>query len=273
VFKKPVRLGVNGVEKIMTAQRFVIESFREDSSTVLLEGDEFHHLARVLRKSPGDKVEVLNGRGCIGIGLIKTIEKDKAAIQIVSRVNHTRIQPELHLAVALPNSENVFDGILKQCTQLGVSWFHPIISSRSRHVNRSILANRMDRWRRIVVNSCKQCRQPWFPGLSEPIELEEFVSAKLNKPATILMGWEPGITEYIKIASRSISYGESIIWLVGSEGGWTDQERRHLEQSGIQSLRLGAFVLTTAVACVAGSGLLIAEQQRTVNELSSDYSE
>jgi len=248
----------------MTAQRFFIDSYQDGSPTVLLRDEEFHHLARVLRKSPGAMVEILNGRGCIGTGIVKTIDRDVATIQMTSCTVQERSQPDLHLAVALPKSETVYDDIIKHCTQLGVSRFYPLTSARSRHLNRSSLPNRMDRWRRIVVNSCKQCRQPWFPGMSEPSDLADFISEKQSKSATIFMGWEPGILESTTMGNLSVPLNEPVIWLVGPEGGWTDQEKWQLDQSGIQSLRLGSFILTTDVACVAGSALIIAHQKRSV---------
>ena len=66
----------------MKEKRFYINSELFKNKKVIIEGEEFHHLANVMRARVGDKVCLFNGNGNFYFGEITQINKKNAEILI-----------------------------------------------------------------------------------------------------------------------------------------------------------------------------------------------
>ena len=87
---------------------------------------ESEHLFRVFRAAPGDKVEILDGRG--GSAIAGVVRKGVLIAESAERAPEPR--RKLHLYCALPRRQKL-DDLLKQSAELGVWSFHPVTLERS----------------------------------------------------------------------------------------------------------------------------------------------
>ncbi|MBN1354963.1 16S rRNA (uracil(1498)-N(3))-methyltransferase [bacterium] len=252
----------------MTAVRFYCRHLGTCPVLIHLDAEESHHLMRVVRKQPGDTVEILDGQGRIAQGVVQRTMRNSASVEIHSMQMYESVHPEFHMAVALPRSEETFDMILKGCIQFSAAVFQPLFSSRSRKLNRSQIQRRLIRWKRIVVNSCKQCRQPWFPRILEPVEIDRYLDEPKAGDHLAFTGQEPGMTRQSSGPVPDIRFPSRIIWLVGPEGGWSEREWDLIRQSGFRSLQISPFVLTTEMACIGGMAVLMERYMESEPECS-----
>ena len=53
-------------------------------NTLSLEGEEFHHLSRVMRKQEGEEIELVNGRHRLALARIESLQKSHAKLLILN---------------------------------------------------------------------------------------------------------------------------------------------------------------------------------------------
>lgn len=224
---------------------------REAGQVVRIQGEEAHHLARVRRLATGDAVELLDGRGLRARALVGEIHKSREGWELVLNVSDARIEPkpcvrlEVFAAAAKGDRlEEMIDGL----SQVGADAYRPL---RSRRTVVDPREGKLERLRRVAVESLKQCGRAWVLEIGDAIDLEA--------------GLQGGATDHIIVADASgveasrltLRQGcERVVLLVGPEGGWSDEERARFVSAGTTLVRLGAHVLRVETAAVVGAARL-----------------
>src|SRR5262245_14726334 len=106
----------------MPADRFFLNSDLKAKAIVLLEGQEHHHLAHVMRFNEGEVVELVNGRGDLATGKIGEIGKKNVAIELESVSRKEEISSRIYLGVPFMRPSKL-EWIVEKGTELGVSAF------------------------------------------------------------------------------------------------------------------------------------------------------
>ena len=87
---------------------------------VQLEGEEFHHLSRVMRKKEGDVVELLNGKNTLALATLTSISKHGATLVVTQSEDKKPLLPPLKLIQAIPKMTPL-ELILQKGTEIGAS--------------------------------------------------------------------------------------------------------------------------------------------------------
>ena len=82
----------------MKLKRYYIESELKENTTVLLEGEEFHHLKNVMRTRVGDLVELFNGTSVNAEAEVVSIDKNKATLKI-NNVKENQSEPKINFTL------------------------------------------------------------------------------------------------------------------------------------------------------------------------------
>lgn len=207
-------------------------------NTVILEGQEFHHLTRVMRKQVGDTIELVNGQHMLAEGTIYSLSKWEATITISSTSTQNPQLPSLTLIQALPKLPKL-EIILQKGTELGVSEFYLYPSSQSeKHTLSDNQKNRLDQ---IIIGAMKQCGRldiptlKWgFPELTTPLFFGDL------RPEA------PLLSEKATLPSAL---------LIGPEKGLTNEELKKFDNQG-QGVQISPYILRTETAAIAGLSLL-----------------
>lgn len=202
----------------MPHDRFYIDA--PLNSPVILDGDEFHHLSRVMRKQAGDEVELVNGRHVIALARVESLQKSHAELIILRHEEKKPSLPPLSLVQALPKLSNL-ELIIQKGTELGVSTFYLYPSDRSE--KKELSKNQLNRLHHILIGAMKQCGRldlpeiRWgFPELSGNVyfgdisEEAPLLSQVGKLPATLIIGPEKGLTEDEVKDFEKIGVGVSI---------------------------------------------------------------
>ncbi len=235
----------------------------------MLEGEESHHLVRVMRARPGDPCTLFDGTGTEFRAEVAEILPKKVRLRILSRQDVDRESPfRVTIGVPLPKGERE-RFLVEKLTELGVTALVPIVTERT--VVRSTAAA-VRRLERAVIEASKQCGRNRLMHIAAPTA---FLSFLRDHSSTVVRwiahpgGWVPQATAYgdASDASNSIpcrvesdvSSAEGTggphshaarVAVVGPEGGFTPDELQAAVALGWQRVDLGPRVLRSETAAI-----------------------
>jgi 16S rRNA (uracil1498-N3)-methyltransferase len=154
---------------------------------------------------------------------------------------------QLNLGVALLKGEK-FDLLVQKATELGVTKITPLITRYADiHLrDASDATKRVTRWQRIALEAAKQSGRAFVPEISLPVAFD-----KLEVEGAGVMFSERGGQPIENLAAAS-----SITALVGSEGGWADEEIDAAQARGFHVVTLGGRILRAETAAIAVTVLM-----------------
>ena len=215
--------------------------------------DAAHHALRVLRLRVGDEVEIFDGVGNVCHGLIAELSGKRVTVTEISPSGNNRESP-LHmvLAQALSGSEKM-DWVIQKATELGVKEIQPVATERSvARLPAERIHRRLEHWRQIAISACEQCGRSMLPGLHAPMDIMEWLQQTKLAPAAKYILLPDGETSLHAQAKPK----DEVVLLVGAEGGFTQAETTAALQCGFIPVRMGARVMRTETAAVAGLAAL-----------------
>jgi 16S rRNA (uracil1498-N3)-methyltransferase len=232
----------------MTRRRFHAPPTAFTQTTVTLTADEARHLRDVLRLKAGDEVYVFDGRGHEFRCSVSNTKRDSAELRIEAEVEPAKpeSQLQLNLCVALLKGEK-FDLVVQKATELGVTAVTPLIT---RHADihlrdQSDATKRVARWQRIALEAAKQSGRAFVPEISLPVAFE-----------TALEGVGVMFSERGGEPFERLTGAGAMTALVGSEGGWADEEIEAARARDFHIVTLGGRILRAETAAIAVTVLL-----------------
>ncbi|MDX6611319.1 MAG: rRNA (uracil1498-N3)-methyltransferase [Blastocatellia bacterium] len=248
------------VHNLMTRRRFYAPPGAIDAkaNTATLSGDEARHLRDVLRLAQGDEVFLFDGEGREYRCSINKIGRASSTLRVIEEVTAAALESPLKLtiAVALLKGDK-FDLVVQKATELGVTRIIPVKTARAdiRLRDSADADKRVARWQRIALEAAKQCGRALVPGVAAPTEFSKLVSDPELVAGKRFMFCERG-GEPLPESYGDQPKPDSMIALVGSEGGWTDEEVNGARETGWQIVTLGGRILRAETAAIAVSALL-----------------
>src|SRR5205823_5126346 len=207
-----------------------------------LTGDEHHHLV-VARTEPGEVIEVFDGKGNVWTASIESVTKREMVLRITGSRTVPPSSIELILGMALVRIP-AFEFALEKAVEVGVTRIIPFAAARSNAAE----GNRHDRWKRIVIEAAKQSKRYYVPRLDASASFAEVLSV----PAASRVIFAERAGGPLKAALT----GSPALYLVGPEGGWTDEELAQAESSGFKPVSLGDGILKAETAATVGASLI-----------------
>jgi 16S rRNA (uracil1498-N3)-methyltransferase len=244
----------------MTRRRFYAPAaaFSDVQNSVTLVADEARHLREVLRLKPGDEVYVFNGEGKEFLSRIEESRRDNARLQIIREVEPARPESQLQLtlALALLKGEK-FDLVVQKATELGVTRIVPVMTKHAdiRLRDESDAAKRVMRWQRIAMEAAKQSGRAVVPTVAGVITFASLIETQGSGSAGLMFSERDG--QFLFQTKQQIPAGATqITALVGSEGGWSDEEIEASRAAGWTIVTLGGRTLRAETAAIAVIALL-----------------
>ena len=212
-----------------------------------------HHAARVLRLREGNHVEIFDGLGNACRGVIVELGGKRVVVGKIAAGNANRESPlQVMLAQALLSSEKM-DWVIQKATELGVAEIQPLDTERSvARLSAERAAKRLEHWRQVVISACEQCGRNRLPDIHAPLDIMVWLQQMKALSDTKLILLPQGATS---LHSQQKPQGKAVL-LIGAEGGFTEAESDSALRCGFTPIRLGARVLRTETAAVAGLAAL-----------------
>ena len=217
--------------------RFYTTSKLTIGNSAILDVEELHHLKKVLRVRPGEKIELVNGEGDLGIA---TFDET-----IILESLHKSAKPEKRtfLIQALPEKSHL-EIILEKATEIGITDFYFFPSERSKiDVISDALLNRI---KKITVSALKQGKRLFLPSITAFRSTSELK----NLPSNLYLA-HPSGAPFTSLGSLQ----KGII--VGPESGFTPKEIETFQNAhGAISTTLSPNVLRAETAAIVASYLI-----------------
>ena len=224
----------------MTIERYFLDSDFVENTEVIIEGPEFLHMIKVMRKQLKDTVELINGRGKLARARICLLEKVRIILNIeevfFDKANHVKII----IAQAITRS-NKLDVILEKSTELGMSaiWFFPGEYGEKK----TLSSNCLQRMHRIAISATKQCGRLYVPDIVlkpsisewDYLEYNSFFGDTCKKAPRFMNVWPKYSTK-------------DSLFFIGPEKGFSYEEISHMRQLGAKGVKLNNNILRTDTA-------------------------
>jgi 16S rRNA (uracil1498-N3)-methyltransferase len=240
----------------MSAKRVFVPPEAIAHNRAEVEGEEFHHLARVRRVRTGETVEVFDGRGKGYRGRVEAIGRHRLSVLLEEELTGGSRDPALQVALyqAFPSSTGLMEEIISRATELGAGRIAPVITSRSRAALLSStdgVARRLPRWEKIARDACKSSGRFRPPDLSPPLGFAEALADAVSRPGLRIIPAEHGAHPTLDRSLSPDATPAAVSLLVGPEGGWSAEELELALESGFRPVSLGPRILRTATAALA----------------------
>jgi 16S rRNA (uracil1498-N3)-methyltransferase len=225
------------MERFYLFEKFII------GSTLLLDGNEHHHLTRVVRARENDEIELVNGFGGLATAKIEKIDKERTSLRIL-HVKHTDLQ-NTQIAMGIPLMRpSKLEWVIEKGTELGVDAFYLYLADHS--TQDSLSAHQIERLRAITISALKQSKRLYLPHL----EILPSLSSLLTQEKEIYFG-----DVHISAPLLELDFLKNILFITGPESGFSKKESDLLEQKG-RGVRLGPHVLRAETAPIAAASIL-----------------
>ncbi|MEK6755752.1 MAG: RsmE family RNA methyltransferase [Bacteroidota bacterium] len=141
---------------------FYVDPKDVHAQTLLIRGDEYKHLVRVLRKKVGDHIVVTDGCDNSFEVVIQSVDRTHAECEILEakhRVNEPKV--DVTLAASILRNPARFDFLVEKATELGVRSIIPMTCERTvpKHEKHT-------RLEKIALAAMKQCGRSHLPRIS-----------------------------------------------------------------------------------------------------------
>jgi 16S rRNA (uracil1498-N3)-methyltransferase len=234
----------------MTRRRWIADTWTPTTAT--LTGDQAIHLARVLRAEPGQIFDIV-ANGFLHRAEIATVSEEKVLFTLHEQLESDAALP-LHLLLAIFKFDHM-EWAIEKATELGIARITPILARRTeKHLAQSS-AKRVDRWRRIALESAKQSRRTDIPEIADPTQLKPALEQE-KTPTRILLSETEQITTLTAAledsnVSHETAHRITHALAIGPEGGWTPEEMSLFLQHAWQPVTLGPRILRAETAAIA----------------------
>ena len=215
---------------------------------ITVSGTETEHMIRVLRMKEGYKAVILTGDGCERLSTVVRVTRGEVLLREESVTRADRRSVSLTLFAGNLKNGNL-DLVVRKAVELGVDRIVPFVSARTdeKKFNR-------ERAERIALEAAKQCGALFLSEVEEQISFKEVLDRVKNYDKTWFCYENETRSPLAKIAREE---GRSFALIVGSEGGFTDEEAAAAVAAGAKSVTLGRRILRAETADIVASAFAL----------------
>jgi 16S rRNA (uracil1498-N3)-methyltransferase len=226
----------------MTRRRFIADSWTDTTAT--LTGDQATHLAKVLRAQVGQIFDVV-ANGFLHRAEITSVGDGEVAFALHEELETDAALP-VHVLLAVFKFDH-FEWGVEKLTELGAARITPVLARRTeKHLAQSA-AKRVERWRRITLESAKQSRRTDVPSVDDPVALKAALEMADAETKLLLAETE----QENSLAAALEGATGSVALAIGPEGGWTADEMQAFSDAGWKHVTLGPRILRAETAAIA----------------------
>lgn len=232
--------------------RFFVDYNGGDTITVT--NPDAHHILHSLRMAVGEEI-TLTCRGTDYYCKIEGATSDEVVCRILSQ-EENKSEPTISLTLyqALPKGDK-FETIIQKAVELGATRIVPVLSRRciSRPDEKSF-AKKLDRYAKISLEAAKQSGRGATPEICPVMSWNEAVKDAVKSDIALICYENEGGKRF---SEMTITGGQSVSLMIGSEGGFDEEEVTLAEKSGVTPIWLGNRILRCETAPLAAISIIM----------------
>lgn len=228
--------------------QFLIKSECINEKTIKIgDKDLYKHIIKVMRKRKGESLKFLDENEIQYETVIKDINTDYFLCSVKKEYKSERkLDIQLYAAISVLNSDAQISSIQK-ATELGVKGIIPLYTDNC-SVKESVIKNKIDKWKKIVLESVKQCERADIPKVFNMAYLKDIL--KFEK-IIIFAESHCDIDFFDYIKENKIDKAKTILVVIGPEGGFSQEEFQFFKENNLPLITLGKLIYRADTALVA----------------------
>ena len=234
--------------------RFFVENDVPSNDSIIIRGDDAHHISHSLRMSVGQTLTVCDMARNEYECEIKSFSSDEVVLNILS-VKESKNEPPhfIRLFQAVPKGDK-FETIIQKAVETGVGEIIPFYSENCvARAKDSTADKKLARRNKIALEAAKQCGRAAIVKVTQPLDFKTAI-AEASKSSLPLFCYEgDGTVSLKKILREKYREVSDISIVIGSEGGFSVKEAEFAVQSGLLPINLGRRILR----CETASGFVL----------------
>jgi 16S rRNA (uracil1498-N3)-methyltransferase len=229
-----------------------------------LSPEESRHITQSLRLGPGQEIELFNGKGHVGRGvLISSTKARDCVVQMAECHKDPPSDVRITLAQVLPRTSK-FEWILQKAAELGVHTIVPLLGENS-VARPAQKPTKAERWEHILISACKQSGNNFVPELAPIQSVADFLEQPPDVDLPLIASLQDHprpLWEWVEDYRSQHGSPHSAMVMIGPEGDFSVREYDKAREAGVHSLSLTETVLRSETAAIHAVSLLVYELNR-----------
>ncbi|RBW70646.1 16S rRNA (uracil(1498)-N(3))-methyltransferase [Bacillus taeanensis] len=234
-------------------QRYFVPKENMTDTKVTITGEDVKHIARVMRMKIGDMIICSNSIQAARCKL-EEITDNEVTANIVEWIEEQKELPvAVTIAQGLPKGDKL-DYIIQKGTELGANSFWPFAAARSVvKWNAQKGQKKIERLEKIAKEAAEQSHRTQVPTVQLPTSFQDLLKESSHYDIKLIAYEESAKTGEKKNLAKTLNTvqsGQTILLVIGPEGGLSEHEVMALEEQGFVSCGLGPRILRTETAAL-----------------------
>lgn len=232
--------------------------FKKDDNKFILDLDDSYHIVKVMRMNIGDLVEIVYDKN---VYISKIINLKPNVIVEIKEIKdeYNELSKKICICQSLVK-EAKMDLILQKSTELGAYEFIPLkVKNSIIKGNKLDFSKKVCRWQKIVQEACCQSKRNIIPKVMNVMSIKEIGDLEYDLKILCTVN---ELSTTIKNVLQNNKECDTMIIVVGPEGGFTNEEEKYLIDKGFISTSLSKLVLRTETASIALLSMINYEFER-----------
>ena len=212
---------------------------------IAIDGDEFHHIVRVMRYRVDDELEIVNGRGRLSSVRIVAVKGRSLQALVQGFEDFPQPAPRVSIAVSLTKG-HAMNWLIEKLSELGVDEIRPLVCERT---DVAWSPAQLRRWEKIAAQSLKVNRKYWLTRILPPVAPAGLIAAAKETPGKVLL-------DIAATGRLQPPCAWPVLAAVGPPGDFSDAEREMFVAGGFLPVLVGDAILKTETAALAVAAIL-----------------
>ena len=198
---------------------FYVPDQNQEKEEVKIEGQEYRHCCRSLRKTKGSEIIIFNGTGQKKRVEITEEGHDCAYAKVLEELpEENRVKPQIDLGFGIVRNKAI-KKLIKPATVMEVEKIHPITMENCIKDNFN-----EDKVRRYSIQAAKQSGSSYLPNFSEVLQKQEWFNLTQDSNLKLIPVQSSNNALFEVLDKFDANEVNKISIMVGPEGGFTEDE-------------------------------------------------
>lgn len=231
-----------------------------ENNKAYIKDEDAKHIKKVLRMKIGESIDICDTNGYDYIGTIDELSDSFVCVNLNEKMP-SKSEPSINLTLyqAMPKGDKM-EFIIQKATELGIVKIVPFISKFcvSRPDEKSA-KKKTERYQRIAFEAAKQSQRGIIPVIENQMTFDEAL-LEMEKSKGSMIFYEKATNSFknaINISTQNQNRDISI--MVGSEGGFSEEEIAQAIEKNIQIISLGNRILRCETAPLTAISVIMYE--------------
>lgn len=229
-----------------------------DNNIKISDKENYQHIARSLRSRVGELLLLIDEKQIQYETVITEITNSEIITKIEKAYPSKRfLDFDLCLAQA-PLRSDAQGIIIEKATELGVNRVYPIMTDNCA-VNKSVIEKKISKWQKVMYESSKQCERAIVPECCELTTLDNLLGSENFDKVIVFCERIAEKTVRESFKDNPVKKSDKVLVVIGSEGGFSQNEFDYFREKGLEMLTLGDLILRAETAVIVALGNIIYE--------------